>query len=199
MALVPKQWYADANPNERNNYVEILARNSGLLAWLLALLRIDPTYFLSINHRRLVFQTASFTGYRKVIIPIDSISSSYYGYHKPWKQAVGIFFMALLAGGQIITASIGNARDADGPGVLWFGVGIVLLGLLIAVIYYFLNKQLVIGITDNNGADHEMVLKKSVIENKEINEQQMELVTRIVLTIIDNQKAQKLHNPSAIV
>lgn len=184
MALVPKQWWAAATANERNNYVEILARQSGLFAWLLALFRIDPTYLMAINHRRVLYEAASFSGYRKVVLPIDSISSSYFGYHRPWKAALSIGFLALMIAGAISEAGY----------TLWslatFG-----LGILVAIVYYLLNKELLIGLTDVTGTDYALVLKRSVIGNQEINEQQMELVTTIVLTVIDNQKASKLVSP----
>jgi len=140
-----------------------------------------------INDRRAIFQSSSFTGYRKVIIPIDSISSSYYGYHKPWVQAA-ILAVVLIAFG------LGVGEITERP---WLGSSLALLGLLVAAVYYFLNKELMIGIVDSVGATHEMVLQRSVIENKEINEQQMAHVTSILLAIIDRQKAQKLHRPPA--
>lgn len=46
MALVIKKWYGNVNQNQSNHYVEIEARESGLLSWLLSLLKIDPTYRL---------------------------------------------------------------------------------------------------------------------------------------------------------
>src|SRR4051812_37546138 len=93
MALVPKEWYAQATANERNNYIEIYARKSGLFAWLLALFKIDPTFWMAVNHRRVFYQAASFSGYRKVILPIDSIAASFFGYYRPWKAALTIIIL----------------------------------------------------------------------------------------------------------
>lgn len=187
MALVPKQWYASTSPNERNNYVEILARKAGFIAWLLALIKVDPTFFMSVGHRQVVYQASNLMGYQKIILPIDSISSSFFGYHKPWKAAIAIFFVSIAIGSTIIDAT----HSAFG------GMMAMLIGLIIAVVYYFLNKELLIGITDNNGDRYALILKRSVLDGQEINEQGMELVTRIVLTVIDNQKAQKLVTPSS--
>lgn len=182
MALVPKQWYANVKANERSNYVEILARQSGFFAWLLALIKVDPTFFMSISHQRVVYQASNLMGYKKVILPIDSISSSYFGYHKPWFTAISIFVFSIMLGTAVMDAT---------QTAMW-GMLAMLIGLVIAVAYYFLNKELLIGITDNNGSSYSLILKRAVIENQEINEQQMELVTRILLTVIDNQKARKL-------
>lgn len=180
MALVPKRWYAQPTANERNNYVEIDARKSGLFAWLLALFRIDPTFSMAVNHRRVFYQASSFTGYRKVILPIDSISSSYFGYYRPWKAAIFIGIMSMA-----IATKVGEGGHYKWA-LIAFGVG-----LLLAIVYYIFNKELLIGLTDCTGEDYSLVLKRSAIGNQEINEKQMELVTSIVLTVIDTQKASK--------
>jgi hypothetical protein len=186
MTLVPKRWYADAKPNERHNYVEIEARDAGLFGWLLALLKINPTFFIGVGATQAVYQATSFTGYRKVILPIDSISSSFFGYYKPWKAAISLF-MVFFAGAYLLISF--NEIGA--------GLGVLTAGMLIAMLYYFLNKELLIGLTDNIGRDYSLVLKKSVIGNQEINEQQMELVTRILLAIINDQKSRKQARPSS--
>jgi len=189
MALVPKQWYADAKPNARNNYVEILARKSGFFAWFLALIKVDPTFFMSISQKQVVYQASNFVGYRKIVLPVDSISSSYFGYHKPWVAAIVIFLLSIMAGSAIFDAT---------QQAMW-GMLAMLIGLVIAVVYYFLNKQLLIGITDDTGSNYSLILKRSVIEGTDINEQQMELVTQIILTVVDNQKARKLVSPAPAV
>ncbi len=43
-ALVIKAWRADTKPiDQENNYVKILGRKGGLLAWLLSVLGLDST------------------------------------------------------------------------------------------------------------------------------------------------------------
>jgi len=55
MSLVPKQWYADVNANEHNNYVEIFARNSGLVAsWPRGLVASWPGCWLCSKSTRLI-------------------------------------------------------------------------------------------------------------------------------------------------
>jgi hypothetical protein len=174
MALVPKSWYASATPNEENQYVSVVARESGFFAWLLALIKIDPTYRMSLNHNRFLYEASSLTGFRRVVLPVDSISSSYFGYHKPWKTALiiasfGVFIGVMLA-------------EFSGT----FGAAVGVLSILFAIIYYFLNKELLIGVRDQTGQEYELVLKRSVLDNQEINEGQMELITSIVTAVIDS-------------
>jgi len=180
MALVPKSWYASPTPNTDNEYVSVVARESGLIAWLLALIKIDPTYRMSLSHTRLIYEASSLTGYRRVVVPVDSISSSYFGYHKPWKAA----FLIVAIG-----FAVGSAIVEHAPSV---GAVVMALSMVVALLYYFLNKELLIGIRDETGADYELVLKRSVLENQEINEAQMELVTSIVTAVIDSHIEQTL-------
>jgi hypothetical protein len=51
---------------------------------------------------------------------------------------------------------------------------------------------LLIGIRDETGEIYELVLKRSVLDNQEINEAQMELVTSIVTAVIDSHIEQTL-------
>jgi hypothetical protein len=180
MALVPKSWYASPTPNAEQQYVSVVARESGLIAWLLALIKIDPTYRLTLSHTRLTYEASSMTGYRRVVVPVDSISSSYFGYHKPWKAALLIAIVGFSVGSAII----------DHSGAV--GASVIILSLLAALVYYFLNKELLIGIRDETGENYELVLKRSVLDNQEINEAQMELVTSIVTAVIDSHIEQTL-------
>lgn len=181
MALVVKRWYADTKPNENGNYVEIAAREPGFFAWLLSLFKIDPSFFLNIGYDQVTFEKSNFIGYKKTVITTENISSSFYGYHKPWVKALTIFSVFLGIGAAFADSSAGTAFV------------IFVIGLLISVIYYFLNKELMIGFSEMNGDNYALVLKRSVIENKEINEKQMELVIDIILTLIrENKVASKL-------
>lgn len=93
MALVVKRWYADTKPNENGNYVEIAAREPGFFAWLLSLFKIDPSFFLNVGFDQVTFEKSNFTGYKKIVVTTENISSSFYGYHKPWVKAVSIFLI----------------------------------------------------------------------------------------------------------
>jgi hypothetical protein len=172
VALVIKKWYADVKPNANGNYVEISARESGLFAWFLSLIKIDPTYILHVSYDQILSQSSSFTGYKKIFLLTRSVSSSYFGYHKPWKAALAIGAISFFLG------------SAIAPHSGFGGMTVMLIGFLIAAVYYFLNKELMIGFSEQNGDDYTWVLKRSAIEGKEINEQQLELVTSILNTLI---------------
>jgi hypothetical protein len=177
MALVVKHFYADSKPNENGNYVEIAARESGLITWFLALIKIDPTYMMFVSYNEVMYQSSNFTGYKKIRVTTGSISSSFYGYYKPWKAAATIFSLFFMA-----SIGIGQA------GSIMTALITLLVGFLIAAVYYFLNKELLIGFSEVNGDRYSMVIKRSVIENKEISEVQLKLVTEIISTILKENR-----------
>ena len=90
MALVIKKWYASKSADQDGNYVHLVGREGGLLAWLLALMGIDPTTEIEIKDNLIIFTEGSLEGSQKRVIPMKSVCSAYYGYVKPWKTALVI-------------------------------------------------------------------------------------------------------------
>ena len=172
MALVIKKWYANTKPNTEGNYVEILARESGLIAWLLSLMKIDPTFFLQVSFTQVTFQSSNFQGFKKTVLPINHVSSSFYGYHKPWIKALFVsgFFL-------FIATAIGNSSSVA-------ALITMLIGIAITVFYYLFNKELLVGFSDDGANNYSLILKRSMIENPEIKEVQMGVVVDIILTLI---------------
>ena len=79
MALVVKKFFVSPTPREDGVYVEIVARESGLFAWLFALLKLDPNYCLRILYDKVQYESSSVFGFSKVIMPIHSVSSVSFG------------------------------------------------------------------------------------------------------------------------
>ena len=94
-AVVLKSWRANKHPDSKGYFVSISGREGGLIAWVLALMKIDPATTLKVNANRVEFIVASLAGSANRIIPLGSISSTYYGYHKPWMVASGLFSFSL--------------------------------------------------------------------------------------------------------
>ncbi len=62
-ALVIKTWQADTKPiDEKNNFVKIIGREGGLIAWVLSLMGIDPTTTILVGLERIEFSKASLAG-----------------------------------------------------------------------------------------------------------------------------------------
>lgn len=181
--LVLKKWTAETTPVDQDgNYIVISGRESGLLAWFLACVGIDPTTTMKVSQKRIEFKTSSLSGTSNRMIMPQGVSSTYYGYHKPWKKALGLFVVLLWLFGSIIfsLASSGGARNLSG-GIV-FGAA---TSVLISLLYYFLNRTLMIGIVENSGLVNGIMFKRSVIENVDIDERQARYVCELTQSIIE--------------
>jgi hypothetical protein len=148
-----------------------------LIAWLFALMRIDPTLEMRVRYTKVEYVVSNFTGFTRTVLPIESVSSVFFGVHRPWKKALGwlLFFIALAYG----AAEFGSTSGT---------LGLLVFGLIVAILVFVFNRLRQIGFTDVTGEDYALVLKRSVIEGQEISEQQLDEITRIVLALLDAHK-----------
>jgi hypothetical protein len=175
--LVIKAWKADISSiDDKGNCVSIIGRESGLVAWVLSWLRVDPTTTLLVGSRRIDFSTASLAGTNSRLIPIENVCSSYYGYYKPWKAALGIILGFIFTG-----CSIQNSGA-------WPFMTFFLIGTIVALVYYFSNRMLTLGFVENSGIVTSIVYKRSIIENIDINESQARNVCTIVQDLIEKKE-----------
>ena len=160
MALVLKSWSASATPDAAGVYVNIVGRQAGLISWLLSLMGIDPITSIEIKGDIIHFAQGSLEGTERRVIPISSVCSAYYGYKKPWKEAVAI-------------------------GVVLMPV--FFIGVVAGPLYYFLNKTLTVGVIEVSGWVGGFSFKRSVIEGKEITENEAHAVIEIIRTLIEKK------------
>lgn len=160
MALVIKKWHASSTPNSDGNYVHLVGREAGLFAWILSLIGIDPTTEIEIKEKIIVFTSGSLSGKQKRVIPMKSVCSAYYGYVKPWQTALVLGI--LLLG--------------------FFG-----LGLIVGPLYYFLNKELTVGVVEISSWVGGFSFKRSVIEGQNIDEKKAYEVIDIIRTLIEEK------------
>lgn len=160
---VIRRWQIAAQPiDEAKNYVVIEGRAGGFVSWLLSLVQISPIVKMEINGDRILFNQGSLAGTASRIIPLENISSTFYGYTKPWKESLvlGIFL-----------------------GAFTFGIGAI-----VGVIYYFLNKHLTVGFVEVSGVVNAIAFKRSVIEGQNIDENQARAVADVTQQLIDARK-----------
>lgn len=162
MSLVIKKWYAADKADENGNYVHIVGREGGLLSFLLSLMKIDPTSEVQVKDSMIIFTESSFAGKIKRVIPINSISSAFYGYEKPWKQALGITIA---------------------------GLPIFCIGLIAGPLYYFLNKNLTVAVVEASSWTGAFSFKRSVIEGQNIDEDNANKVIDIIRTKVEAKTA----------
>lgn len=175
--LVVKKFFHSATPREDGVYVEIVGRQSGLIAWLFALLKIDPTLEMRVRYTKVEYMVSNFSGFHRVVLPIESVATIFFGVSRPWVQALTWLF--LFMAGAWVAAELGSTAAV---------AGLILVGLLLAILVFVLNRQRTIGFTDVTGETYRLVLKRSVIEGREITEQTLDEISRIVLALVDEHK-----------
>jgi hypothetical protein len=160
MALVLKKWSANSNKDVDGNFVHIVGRDAGLVSWVMALLGVDSTSAVEAKDQVIIYKESSLAGFTRRVIPYRSISSTFYGYHTPWKEA-------LVIGLLLAVPTLG-------------------LGSLLALLYYFLNKRLAIGIVEHSGVVSGFAFKRSVIEGVTIDEHDAEHMIGVIRVLIEN-------------
>ena len=191
-ALVIKAWRADTKPIDgQNNFVRIAGREGGLIAWILSLMGIDPTTTILVGLDRIEFSSASLAGTESRLIPLQSICSVYYGYHKPWKAAAWIIAIFMFFG-----LSIGSAVAEGGSqgGAFTSFMVTTAIGVVIALIYYFLNRTPTLGFIEHSGIVNGIRFKRSVIENVDINQEQAKDVCIIIQRLIEAKEKRTLQS-----
>ena len=131
----------------------IRGRQEGFLSWFLSLVGVDATTTLRIDQQTVFFEAGSLAGFQQRVIPLTSLSSCYFGYTKPWREAIALGILLLPL----------------------FG-----LGLILGPLYYFLNKKLSLGVIEASGVLNGIEFKRSVIEGQNINEEEGRRVIALV-------------------
>ena len=184
-AYVIKYWYANNQPDSDGNYVLIQGRREGFFSWLLSLIKIEPSVEIRVTRNEVRFSEGSFQGKSELITPMRGICSTGYGYEKPFFKALVLFF---VLGGvfSLLGFGIGQQMGGTGGAVFMALVGFV-VALIIAVVAYFLGKVFTVGFVANSSGEYFIRFKKSVIEGQEINEQQAEYVSQLMLHLIETK------------
>ncbi len=162
-AYVIKSWKASDQPvDDSQNHIAISGRAEGLMGWLLAKVKISPTTSIAVSAKEIRFTQGSFAGSLTRVIPLENVCSTRYGYYKPWREVL-ILFVTI------------------GP---LFGIGIIL-----AILYYFLNKSLTLGFVENSGVITYIAFKRSIIEGQNIDEANAAYVSELTQALIANSKS----------
>ena len=169
-AYVIKTWHASDETDANGNYIHITGRAGGLISWLFNLLGISPTVELKVSAEQISFVEGSWGGLVQYNTPLENVCATLYGYTKPWKEAL------------IIGLVFGMAT--------FFLMGIP--GILIGIIYYFLNKTLTVGFTDMGGRASYINFKRSIIEGHNVDEQAAAETCRIIQTRVQKVTASQL-------
>lgn len=135
---------------EGPHYVHIVARQAGVLAFLLSIIGIDSTTVFDVYEDRLEFIEGSLSGRMNTCMPLSAVSIATSGFVKP--------FIWLLFGIPLCFVCVGIPM----------------------VIGYFLSKSLIVSVDSNGSQSITICLKRSVIEGVEINEETAYKIVQII-------------------
>ena len=195
-ALVLKEWKVDANPvDSEDHYVVVHARAAGVLAWLLNLFNLAATTSLLVSSNRLEFRKQSLAGVERVLIPLESLSSTHSGYRKPWWQTIIVFIVLLQLCLGILTIIEHSYASITLTVIL--ALFAVVLCTLLAGAYYHLNRVYIWGVTELSGARYYIPFKRSVIEGKDVTEESAEYASQIMQALIEAKAGRYMRDPAS--
>ena len=108
--------------------------------------------------------------------------SGHFGTVRPWGKA--LFWFLLFVAGAYAAAEMGETK--------WVVISVV-VGLVVAILVYILNRELTIGVTEVTATTYPLVLKRSVIEGQEISEAKLAEISQIFVALLDAHKAAQQH------
>ena len=180
--MVISEWHVAYQPDASGAYVSIRGRQAGLLSWILSILGVERGVRLEADTKHIKFKEGDMGGSSTRVIHLDSISSTYYGFKKPWAEAIVIIWLlggALWGlGGALIGGTLGSLIG-----------GIVAVG--IAALYYFLNKRMTVGIVEHSGVQSQLVFKRSVLEGLQLDEASSAQASDVLQWLMDAARTGK--------
>lgn len=180
-AYVIKHWFASNQANSDGNFIEIAGRREGIIPFLLGLFGLSATLTLRVTADRLIYHETSLAGDNTTTTPLSKVTSTIYGWHRPFNECMRIVVAAAVFG-VLLAMVFGSTYNQSAPlGVALLGgaVGLV-LGGIIAAIYYALNRVLTTGIVTDASSIYWIRFKRSVIEGKKLDQSDAEYVAELI-------------------
>lgn len=165
-------------------YVHVVARKAGLIAFLRAAIGIDVTTKFDVYADRVVFNHGSLSGYVKETMPLSSLSVITGGFVKPFMHFVAGIVLIIWA--LVSAGAVSSADEGSGDMVIPFVMGIVGIYLIVR---YFLSKTMLIQVASSSGWIGSICLKCSVVEGVAITDKTAEKIIDVVTKLTMEQTA----------
>ena len=145
-------------------YVRLVGRKSGVVDWLLTVIGINTTTVLEVYGDRIEYSYGSLSGRVVEMIPLSKVSNLLCGRFKP---AILLILAGICFAAAFVT------------------FGITLIFTILFVIFYFLKKTVLISIIPNSGSASSVAFKRSLIEGKDISEEEAANIIKIVAQLVE--------------
>ena len=148
--------------------VDISGRASGIISWILGLLKIEPEFELQVTDAEILIRSASLGGARQFYVPLGSVSSTECGYQRSiWAFAFAVYFsvtFVLNAVGGVFTATFAPGTGNEAGMYMGSAFGSLIVAA-VAAIMFFLSKRIAVTVETSGGKRSGLIFKRSVIEN----------------------------------
>jgi len=156
-----------AAPETTGEFLYILGRRSGLIAWLLTLFGLHAQTSFSVTDNEVAREKIGPNGFEYLYAPLAEISSSRCSYYRAfWVLALSLIFY--LYGLMTLVLAMSTTNDYDrqralsgASEILWF---CLVLGTA-CYIWYALSKRVLISVVARGDVGLGISFKRSVIEN----------------------------------
>ncbi len=142
MAAVLKEF--KLNPEEYS-YISIETRESGIINFLLNLLKLDPSVKMVCNDESIDFEMSSLKGSLKQVIPLSACTEVVTAIHKPISVLIVAAIFAILF---VVTLIAGAGADDNVAEII---AAFLLLISIVCAVFYILNKKILFAV--KNGGD----------------------------------------------
>ena len=168
--LVVRKFSIDENGSD-GKYLEIVGRASGLISWILTLMKLDTLTTLKLEGDHLSVKSSSLSGEIHTVMPLGAIESTQCGFSK-----------------SIIWLTLGVSTVVGG---LLSG-GSALLGLLVVgaifILIYFLSKRMFISVAAGNKSV-DIAFKEGVIEGVPVDLDRTLAAIQLLNTMVTKEHA----------
>ncbi len=151
-ALVLKKFYLNKEANNGEESLHVVGRQGGVVAFLLSLMKIDPTTEIKCNDERVEVTQSSFFGRQTINIPLVAMTGVIGGFQKP--KSLFFAILAVLIGGISLSVEAGM-----GAAIASFVIAAIL------TVIYMLKQEMALNVQNGGDTLWGLSFKRSVIEN----------------------------------
>lgn len=179
------KWHAKNIPDKDGYYVNVEGRGSGIISFLLTLIKLEPRVGLQVSADRLIFSERSFISENTSTTALSKITTTIYGWQNPIPEAFSTMIIVWVLAGAICGLL---AESIEGVGIVMAivvaGLGFF-IGIGAAALIFYLNRALTLGVQTEGGSIMWVKMRRSVIEgiklDVELAKEASETIDRLVV------------------
>lgn len=175
---------------EGPHYVHLVGRRPGLYSFILSIIGINPITTFDVYEDRIERSEGTLSGRVTHIIPMSAICNLCAGYSKPFALMILAGLFGLIAACCLIMAIAHSA--------MLIVVFILLVLIIVLVVVYYLKKTMFLHFLPASALGASMLLKRSIIEGVNIDENTAYKIVDIVSGLVDRNELAAKHEQAEL-